>query len=86
MRTYGCPRLGLPDLALLADSHDDLGVTFARQVKGREAEASYRAALANREKPAADFPAVPDYRGQLALLYSNHASGCLYVFPRVGTV
>jgi tetratricopeptide (TPR) repeat protein len=59
---------------ILAGSHSDLGVVFDRQGKLREAQASFRAALAIQEKLVADFPAVPDYRDGLAWTYNNLGS------------
>jgi serine/threonine-protein kinase len=39
--------------------------------QGADAEAAYRAALALRERLAADFPAVPEYRRDLATSHNN---------------
>jgi tetratricopeptide (TPR) repeat protein len=56
-------------------SHNNLGALLAGWGQGAAAEAAYRAALAIREKLAADFPAAPDYRRDLA--QSHHNLGLL---------
>ena len=47
-------------------SHNNLGNLLADLGKRPEAEQQYRKALAIQEKLAADFPAVPEYRQDLA--------------------
>ncbi len=52
-------------------SHNNLGVLLKGLGQGAAAEEQYRKALAIQEKLAADFPAVPDYRQDLALSHNN---------------
>jgi tetratricopeptide (TPR) repeat protein len=50
----------------LAESHHNLGLLLAGLNKRAEAEAAYRQALAIREKLTAEYPAVSQYRLELA--------------------
>jgi tetratricopeptide (TPR) repeat protein len=52
-------------------SHNPLGVLLADLGRRPEAEAQYRRALALQEKLAAQFPAVPQYRDDLAGSHDN---------------
>ena len=55
----------------LAQSHNGLGDLLAGLGKRPEAEEQFRKALAIQEKLAAEFPAGPDYRKDLADCYNN---------------
>jgi tetratricopeptide (TPR) repeat protein len=52
-------------------THYKLGILWAGQDKGPEAEASYRAAIKAMQRLAEEHPQVPEYRRDLARSYHN---------------
>jgi tetratricopeptide (TPR) repeat protein len=56
---------------VLARIHNHLGAIFTQLEQLREAEPHLRGALKIHEQLAAEFPTVPEYRGDLAMTHNN---------------